>query len=199
MTRRANRSGRGILAWSGRGGSAGVSWHVSCSTALQMFLKEALLRCSNLEEEMASVYAALASCPAATNQSAAAWSAASGREKRNARLLHALAELSEALGDDGPFLVQVPLQLSTLRRLVDAARGRVTNDIDAATAERCAEMLDTAPCRELYSGLLEVAEPEIRRVLKLIDEQTRSVRRSGQRSRHPADRRVRGACVSPVG
>lgn len=164
-----------------------------------MFLKEALQRCSNLEEEMASVYATLAACPAATSAAAATWSAAAGREKGNARVLHALAELSAALGDDGPFLVQVPLQLSTLRRVVDAVRSRIDIDVDAATAERCAEMLDAAPRRELHSGLLEVAEPEIRRLLKLIDEQTRNVRPGGQRSRHSGDRRIRGACASPVG
>ena len=36
------------------------SWHVSCYFTVQMFLREALLRCSQLEDEVASVYEGLA-------------------------------------------------------------------------------------------------------------------------------------------
>lgn len=163
-----------------------------------MFLKEALLRCSRLEDDVASMYAELAACPAAPSDAAAAWSASASRERGHARLLHALAELSDALGDDGPFLVQVPVQLSTLKRVVDSVRGRVTDALDEATARRCAAMLDAAPRNEIHAGLLEVAEPEIKRVLRLIDEETRSARRGGQRSRQREDRRIRGACSSPA-
>lgn len=163
-----------------------------------MFLKEALLRCSQLEEEVASMYAELAACPAADGQAVASWSASANREREHARLLHALAELSAALGDDGPFLVQVPVQLSSLRRVVESVRGRVVEGVDAATAKRCADMLDAAPRGEIHAGLLEVAEPEIKRVLRLIDEETRHARRGGARARHREDRRMRGACSSPA-
>lgn len=144
------------------------------------------------------MYAELAACPAAPGEAAAAWSASATRERRHARLLHALAELSDALGDDGPFLVQVPVQLSTLKRVVDSVRGRVSDGVDEATALRCAAMLDAAPRNEIHAGLLEVAEPEIRRVLRLIDEETRNARRGGHRARQRDDRRMRGACSSPV-
>jgi hypothetical protein len=163
-----------------------------------MFLKDALLRSSQLEDEMASVYAQLATCPAVDAKEAAAWSAAAAREQVHARLLHALAKLSEALGDDGPFLVQVPVQLSALRRAVEGARARLAADMDAAAAGRCAGQLEAAPRRELYASLLEVAEPEVRRVLRLIDEETRGPRRSGSRSRSREDRRMRGACSPPA-
>lgn len=150
---------------------------------------------------MASMYAELAACPAAPGEAAAAWSASANRERSHARLLHALAELSDALGDDGPFLVQVPVQLSTLRRVVESVRVRVADGadgVDAATAQRCADMLDAAPRAELHAGLLEVAEPEIKRVLRLIDEETRTARRGGPKLRQREDRRIRGACSSPV-
>lgn len=145
------------------------------------------------------MYAELASCPAADGEAAALWSASANREREHARLLHALAELSEALGDDGPFLVQVPVQLSSLRRVVDSVRSRVAEGVDAATARRCAEMLDSAPRSEIHTGLLEVAEPEIKRVLRLIDEETRSARRGGSRARQREERRMRGACSSAAG
>lgn len=144
------------------------------------------------------MYAALAASPAAPGETAAAWSAAAKRESSHARLLHALAELSEALGDDGPFLVQVPVQLSTLRRVVESVRVRVADGVDAATAQRCGDMLDAAPRAELHAGLLEVAEPEIKRVLRLIDEETRTARRAGPKARQREDRRIRGACSSPA-
>lgn len=147
---------------------------------------------------MASMYAELAASSAASGEAASAWSASAGREKGRARLLHALAELSDALGDDGPFLVQVPVQLSTLRRVVDGVRDRVTGLVDSAAAQRCAEMLDAAPSAELHAGLLEVAEPEIKRLLRLIDDETRSARRGGQKARSRDDRRVRGACSPPI-
>lgn len=166
----------------------------------QMFLKEALLRCSTLENEVASMYAELAACSAAPGEAAAAWSASANRERSHARLLHALAELSVALGDDGPFLVQVPVQLSTLRRVVESVRVRVcvADGVDAPTAQLCGDMLDSALRTELHAGLLEVAEPEIKRVLRLIDEETRTARGHPSRSRQREDRRIRGACSSPV-
>lgn len=145
------------------------------------------------------MYAELAACPAAPGETAAAWSASANRERRHARLLHALAELSEALGDDGPFLVQVPVQLSSLRRVVESVRVRVADGVDSATAQRCADMLDAAPRAELHAGLLEVAEPEIKRVLRLIDEEMRTARRGGgPKVRQREDRRIRGACSSPA-
>jgi hypothetical protein len=148
-----------------------------------MFLKDALLRCSQLEDEVASIYATLAKSPTVASESAAAWAEAARRERSRSQMLHALAELSAALGDDGPFLVQIPVQLANLRRIVDTVRGRITPALDAATADRCADTLEGAQRSELHATLLEVVEPEIRRVLKLVEAETRAARRGSPASR----------------
>lgn len=164
-----------------------------------MFLKDALLRCSGLEEEVASVYAELAESPAATAELASAWAESARVERQRARLLHALAELSAALGDDGPFLVQAPVQLVHLRRVVESVRGRVSPAIDQELAVRCADTLDAAGYGDLHRGLLEVAELEIRRVLRLVESQTRNAKRThsnGTRSRE--NRKARPSCTTAV-
>lgn len=164
-----------------------------------MFLKDALLRCSGLEEDVASVYAELAESPAATTELVAAWTESARVERQRARLLHALAELSAALGDDGPFLVQAPVQLVHLRRVVESVRGRVSPNIDQDLALRCAEALDAAGYGDLHRGLLEVAELEIRRVLRLVESQTKSTKRAnGQGARSRDNRKVRSTCSSAV-
>lgn len=167
-----------------------------------MFLREALLRCSQLEDEVAAVYDELAASPVAAIEMAATWAESARKERSRARLLHALAEISSALEDDGPFLVQVPVQLSSLRRVVESVHERVTSVMDAPTAARCAEALEGTQRGELHAGLLEVAEPEIRRVLRLIDSETRTLRRGGAesaRSRYSTrsrdTTRTRGSCA----
>jgi hypothetical protein len=161
-----------------------------------MFLREALLRCSQLEDEVASVYAGLAGCGAATSDAAAAWAEAARKERQRARLLYALAELTAVLDDDGPFLVQAPVQLANLRRVVDNVRGHLASTVDACTAMRCAEALEATQRSELHAGLLEVAEPEVRRVLKLIDLETGNAHRAdGDGAKPRGSARSRGSCA----
>lgn len=147
-----------------------------------MFLKQALLRGSQLEDEVAEIYSGLASSPAVPSEAAASWAESARKERQRARILHALAELSVALDDDGPFLVQVPVQLANLRRVVDNVRGHVTDAVDETTARRCVETLESAPRGEVYAVLLEVAEPEIKRVLRLVDSEARCARGAGTSS-----------------
>lgn len=164
-----------------------------------MFLKDALLRCSQLENEVSSIYSTLARVPAVASEPAAVWAEAARRERGRSQLLHALAELSAALGDDGPFLVQIPVQLSNLRRVVDTVRGRVSETMDAATAGRCAETLEGAQRGELHATLLEVVEPELRRVLKLVEAETRAARRGSPAARaREAQRRAARAGAKDV-
>jgi hypothetical protein len=150
-----------------------------------MFFKDALLQCSELEDEVASMYATLAALPAADTASAAAsssWAQAARKERQRARLLHAVAELSAALGDDGPFLVEVPLQLAALRKVIDRVRERVLEAVDTAGTARLIETLESARHGDLHANLLEVAEVEMRRVLRQIEAETRLARRSTQRA-----------------
>jgi len=160
-----------------------------------MFLKEALLRCSRLEDEVASVYADLAVSPAATPETAVSWAELSRREKRRSKLLHALAEISTALDDEGPFLVQVPVQMADLARALENVRRRLASNVDAITGQRCVEALESAPRGELHAALLEIAEPEIRRALKLVDSEIRSLRRTAEGTRSRTASRTKESCA----
>lgn len=160
-----------------------------------MFLKEALLRCSRLEDEVASVYADLAASPAATPETAAAWVESSRKERQRSRLLHALAEISTALDDEGPFLVQVPVQMADLTRALENVRRRLATNVDAATGQRCIEALESAPRGELHVALLEIAEPEVKRALRLVDSEIRSLRRVADGTRSPTASRTKATCA----
>jgi hypothetical protein len=161
-----------------------------------MFLKEALLRYSQLEDEIASIFDSLAASTAATSENAASWSEASRKERLRARLLHALAEISTALDDDGPFLVQVPVQMAGLERVLDNVRRWLSAGLDAATGERCVEALSAAPRQELHAALLEIAEPEMKRAMRLVDSEIRSVRRVAERARTRSGPRTRESCAT---
>lgn len=130
-----------------------------------MFLRDALLRCSELDDEAASVFADLCEASGPDEASAAALAASARAEREHAHLLRALAALADALDDDGPFLVQVPLQIAAFRRVLDAVRSRMSMGMEPDVARRCAERLQTAPFGELHRGLLELAAPQVHRVL----------------------------------
>jgi len=163
---------------------------------LSMFLKEALLRCSRLEDEVASAYDELARSPAAAPEVAVSWAESSRRERMRAKLLHALAEISTALDDDGPFLVQVPVQLAGVERALESVRRRLSSEIDADTGQRCVEALEAAPRGELHAALLEIAEPEMKRALRLIDSEIRNLRRVADGTRLRSGTRTRESCTS---
>ncbi len=163
-----------------------------------MFYREALRRCSALEDEVASAYAELAASPAVASELAAAWASSAVEERQKARLLHAAAEMSVALGDDGPFLVQVPLQLASLRKVVDRVRERLAEAPDEPTAIQLAESLEAATRSELHSTLLEVAEVEIRRVLRMIESGTRATKRGRGAARKTRSRDRTGRSAPAV-
>lgn len=154
-----------------------------------MFLREVLLRCSQLEEEVAALYDDLVRLPEATPETSARWSERSRKERERSRLLHALAELSSAIGDDGPFLVQEPELLNRLRQSVDEARRALARGDGGEGIRRCVQALESSPCLELYAGLLDIAQPEARRLLRRLDSEIRNLRRgpeSATRSRGSA-------------
>lgn len=145
-----------------------------------MYLHEALLRFSALEEEAALLYARLAGCDTSAPETAASCAESSRRAEMRAKLLHAVAELSQAVGDDGPFLVEVSVQLAALRRTLDSTHRRLSIAEDAATAESCVDALDAAQFGEVYADLLEVAEPAISRVLRTVDSEISHLRPRGK-------------------
>lgn len=145
-----------------------------------MYLKEALLRCARLEDEVASVYDRLANSEGRTAQSVLEWAENARLERTRATLLRALAAISTALGDDGPFLVDAPVQLAGLDRVLEMVRRRMVATLDAAASAPCIDALEFAPLRELHAALLETAEPELKRALRRIDSEVRALRRASQ-------------------
>lgn len=164
-----------------------------------MFLRDALQRCSQLESEVASVYETLASAHGVAPSSTRSWTDAARRARQRARLLHSLAEVSVAIDDDGPFLVQVTPQIAGIRRVVENVRTRVTTALDAETAGRAGAQLDATARDEVYASLLEVAEPVLRRVSRLMEAETRSAKRAiGDGARARESGRVRTPCLPAV-
>lgn len=160
-----------------------------------MFFREALQKFAQLETEMAELYGALAALPDAPKDTASNWAARARGEARDAKLLSALAELSLAVDDDGPFLVQLPLALADVKHAVEQVRDQVTPDLDLSAAQRCADALEAAPCRSIHGDLFELAVPEVRRVLRLLDSESKVARRGrsfGSGARRPP--RTRATC-----
>jgi hypothetical protein len=142
-----------------------------------MFLKEALQRCSVLHRETAARYESLRAESPEDDARLAAWTGAAIRERRRAELLDALASVCSALEDEGPFLVQIPLQLEEVRRALDSLEWRRGTCSDHPGCG-CGEQLQAIPGARLYADLIELAEPELRRALRLITNEIRAVRRS---------------------
>lgn len=164
-----------------------------------MFLRDALQRCSQLESEVASVYETLATAQGVPASSSRAWADAARRARQRASLLHSLAEVSVAIDDDGPFLVQVTPQIAAIRRVVENVRTRITTALDADSAVRAGAQLEATARDEVYANLLEIAEPVLRRVSRLMEAETRSAKRAtadGPRSRESG--RVRTPCLPAV-
>jgi hypothetical protein len=155
--------------------AGGGAWHVFCSMRA-MFLKEALLRCSVLQRETAARFESLRDESPADDARKAVWSGAALRERRRAELLDALASLCSALEDEGPFLVQIPLQLEEIRRALDSVEWR-RDTCASHPGCGCGELLQGIPGARVYADLIELAEPEVRRALRLISNEIRCVRR----------------------
>jgi hypothetical protein len=158
------------------GGRVGGAWHAFCSMR-RMFLKEALLRCSVLHRETAARFESLRAESTADDARTAAWTGAAIRERRRAELLDALASICSALEDEGPFLVQIPLQLEEVRRALDSLEWRRDTCADHPGCG-CGEVLQAVPAARVYADLIELAEPEVRRALRLITNEIRAVRRT---------------------
>jgi hypothetical protein len=166
-----------------------------------MFFRVALLRCSDLQNEIASIYEALVTTPGLARHVVARWQELATVERGRGRLLHALATLSAAIEDDGPFLVQVSQQMAAVRQAIERTREQVAGGLDVASAERSAERIEATRHGDVRTALLEIADGEMRRVLRVIERETRGGRRGDRRSRsyrpRPA-RRVETAAKAEV-
>lgn len=157
-----------------------------------MFLSQALLEFSRVEAEVALVYENLASSPAA-GRSASDWAEVARKERERSSLLQALAELSRALGNEGPFLVRVPADLAELRRVLERVRAEMETPVDSSTAGHCVEVLEGSQRHDLHVELLALAEPALRRVIRLIESEARASRRgTGKRAANRRSARMPG-------
>lgn len=134
-----------------------------------MFLREALRRCAEIEEEIAGLYDDVAAQHAAAVVLTGRWTELACRERGRARLLRAL-EATQGVGDDdGPFLVHVPLQLAGLRRVVEEARRYAGTGLEPAAAVEMLDRIEAAERGAVYQSLLELSRPELVRMLRLLD------------------------------
>lgn len=136
-----------------------------------MFLREALCRDAQIEEEIARLYADLASRHDCNTEIARRWAEMARREGRRARVLRAIVAAQSVADDDGPFLVHVPLQLAGLHKVVENAQREAGDAITAITAVQLAEKIEAADRGGIYQGLLELGRPEVVRLLRLLDNQ----------------------------
>jgi hypothetical protein len=164
-------------------------------SAHAMFYRIALLRCSQLQGEIGGIFSELAASPIATREAAAEWKGRASTEATRARVLRAAAELAGALEEDGPFLVQAPVDLRHVERVIDVAKRRLGSATDVATARKCVEGLESMQHAEMVEGLLEVAETEFCRVLRLIGSELKAVRRLGLSTRPADTRKARRLCA----
>lgn len=134
-----------------------------------MYLREALIQSSSLLTEVASVYERLARDFAPTPQVAAERAESARKETARARLLFALAELSTAAGDDGPFVTEIPVCLARLRHALCVITRRLSRGADPNTDKACIDTLEAAGLESFHAEILEAAEPEMTRVLRMMD------------------------------
>jgi hypothetical protein len=160
-----------------------------------MFLKEALLRCSVLHRETAARFESLRTESIAEDERTAAWTGAAIRERRRAELLDALASICSALEDEGPFVVEIPLQLEEVRRALDSLEWRRDTCADHPGCG-CGEELQAVPAARVYADLIELAESEVRRALRLISNEIRAVRRTAPSAVSSREARAVAACAS---
>ncbi|MBI5504074.1 MAG: hypothetical protein HY899_04690 [Deltaproteobacteria bacterium] len=134
-----------------------------------MFLREALCRDAELEEDIANLYAGLAARHASSRELAGRWTEMARRERRRARVLQAIVAAQGVAGDDGPFLVHVPLQLAGLRKVVEDARRDAGDSIAPLPAVELVERIEAADRGAIYQSLLELGRPEVVRLLRMLD------------------------------
>lgn len=152
-----------------------------------MFFREALLRCSKLQRETAGLFDELCAEAPSGDPRVPLWKLAAATERRRAGILEALAALCVVLEDEGPFLVQIPLQLEAYRAALERASWRREACSDHPRC-LCAEAVEAVLRPGLHADLLEVAEPELKRALRSVSGEIRNLRRSDAASRRAPER-----------
>lgn|GEM_PF-1909534 len=136
---------------------------------IEMFMREAICRDAEIEEAIANLYAQIASRHESGTELARGWSEMARRERRRARVLQAIVAAQGVADDDGPFLVNVPLQLAQLRKVVEDAYRAANDCVAPLPAVELAQMIEAADHGSIYRGLLELGRTQIVRLLRVLD------------------------------
>jgi hypothetical protein len=137
-----------------------------------MYLKDALIRCSDLEVEVADLLQSIVAA-SADSPMRGVREALHRRARLRAALFRSLAGTVASLEDGGPFLVEITGRLAALRRAIDPLLGA---GVRAHNAEAMLEQIAATGRADVYEQLLEVAEPIARRAVRLIEVERRSAR-----------------------
>jgi len=136
-----------------------------------MFLREALCRDAEIQEDIANLYANLASRYASDAALTSRLKEMEWRERRRSRVLLAIVAAQAVSESDGPFLVHVPLQLARLRKTVADARHDALSAVEPVCAVEIAEKIEACDRGAIYQSLLELGRSEVTRLLRLVDNQ----------------------------
>jgi hypothetical protein len=157
-----------------------------------MFFREALLRCSQLHLETAALFDGLCEGPR-EDPRIRSWQLAGALERKRAGFLKALATLCSILEDEGPFLVQIPPQLEAFRDALEFAAWRRASCRDHSHCS-CAEAVESIPRGRLHADLLELAEPELKRALRVVALEIRELRKNDASPRRAPEKQRAMAC-----
>jgi hypothetical protein len=146
------------------GGYSSAHWHDSCSPA-NMYLREGLKRCQELEEQVAHIYEELAAQHATDETLKTLWSELACDERFHSRLIAALLAAEEAREDDGPFVVDLRPRLDRLRRILDHAYQQVRSGMKPAEAVALADFIEGSELNDVFAEVVELARPAVLRLL----------------------------------
>jgi rubrerythrin len=153
-----------------------------------MYLREALSRCRDLEEEVSRIYDELASQHTRTPELARAWKQLAQDERSHSRQLGVLLAVHEALDDDGPFLVGLERRSRDCAREIRETYTRVHAGIAPRQAvELCLE-LEKSELDHLFIELRDLSRPAVKRLSERLYKRTSS--HSDHRERIEALRQI---------
>ncbi|RMD83795.1 MAG: hypothetical protein D6815_05655 [Candidatus Dadabacteria bacterium] len=144
------------------------AWHGSCSKEGDMYLREALIECRGLEDEIAGVYERLAAAHGSDRKLARLWQRMARDERLHARILSALLAAEEVAEDDGPFLVDLRQRIARARKLVDRTCRRIRSGISTEEAVELVKAIEESEINGLFCEVVELAKPALERLLAMV-------------------------------
>lgn len=169
-----------------------------------MYLREALGRCRDLEEDVSNIYKELASQHVNHPEFVETWNKLACDERTRSHQLGALLAIHEALDDDGPFLVGLDKRSQECRQQIRSCYARLSAGITPTEAVELCVQLESGELGSLFIDMLDLARPALKRLTDKLYRQ--AARPSGHhdeveklrtvvKEKHKMDRRT-GASVA---